>query len=216
MTVYIVTSGEYSDYGIDAVFTKKETADMYANLKSDRRVETYEADSVSVMYKAKDNPYSVTYDIIEDRITSMYPTVDEYAGEDFMNDTTLKDFYLCVYPSKRVYEDMAQHSWGSELLLKIVRDRFAKYCTEHETSREELIKAKKKRDAEFYEKYPMYRTSGDGLFNPYFKADQVCNAILKDLIRDGIQLPTGEELRETYRQIVKKTVEENVSIDEHD
>lgn len=43
--IYIVTSGEYSDYRIDAVFTTKEKAEEYVqNNGSDYRIEDYELD----------------------------------------------------------------------------------------------------------------------------------------------------------------------------
>ena len=43
MKVYVITSGEYSDYGIDAVFTDKSLAEEYADRNPSRRIETYEA-----------------------------------------------------------------------------------------------------------------------------------------------------------------------------
>ena len=43
MKVYVITSGEYSDYGIDAVFTDKALAEEYADRNPSRRIETYEA-----------------------------------------------------------------------------------------------------------------------------------------------------------------------------
>lgn len=43
--IYIVTSGNYSDYRIDAVFSKKENAEEYVqNNGSDYRIEDYELD----------------------------------------------------------------------------------------------------------------------------------------------------------------------------
>lgn len=46
MKVYIVTSGTYSDYGIERVFLDKEKAEKYAEMMSshDYRVEEYETD----------------------------------------------------------------------------------------------------------------------------------------------------------------------------
>lgn len=43
--IYVVTSGEYSDYRIDAVFTTKEKAEEYVqNNGSDYRIEVYNLD----------------------------------------------------------------------------------------------------------------------------------------------------------------------------
>lgn len=51
MTIYIVTQGEYSDYGIQAVFTTMEQAMQYAAWHNDDYyepciIEEYEADAV--------------------------------------------------------------------------------------------------------------------------------------------------------------------------
>ena len=50
MTVYVITSGEYSDYGIVTVFTSKEKAEIYCATKNGSasydkcRIEEYETD----------------------------------------------------------------------------------------------------------------------------------------------------------------------------
>lgn len=53
MTVYIVTSGEYSDYGIRDVFTSREQAELYISTMPDLDyeeyfVEEYETDRVKL------------------------------------------------------------------------------------------------------------------------------------------------------------------------
>jgi hypothetical protein len=48
MKVYVITSGSYSDYGIDKVFLDKEKAEKYVELSKDKwdepRIEIYETD----------------------------------------------------------------------------------------------------------------------------------------------------------------------------
>jgi hypothetical protein len=44
MTIYVVTSGEYSDYGIDEVFTDKKQAELYCVVHKGCRIEKYKAD----------------------------------------------------------------------------------------------------------------------------------------------------------------------------
>jgi len=44
MTIYVVTSGWYSSYGIMGVFTDKAKAQAYAETYDDGEVEEYEAD----------------------------------------------------------------------------------------------------------------------------------------------------------------------------
>lgn len=52
MKVYIVTSGEYSDYGIDRVFTDKERAELYCAIHEcdyeSPQVEEWDADDVEI------------------------------------------------------------------------------------------------------------------------------------------------------------------------
>ena len=209
MKVYVVTSGEYSDYHIDAIFTKEFKANIYANLNSDRRVEIYDADSESIMFNPKKNVYRVVYDIVEDKITSMYPTTDDYNEEDYVSDISMKDFYLYVYPSKRMFEDMSAHAWSSNLLLKVVRDRFAKYCAEHETSREELIREKHKREADFYRNIGIESTASSISWKPFAEADANCKVILDDLIKSGVKLPTSKDLHGMYHAIVKEVIKKH-------
>ena len=52
MTIYVVTSGEYSDYCINAVFTDRKQAELYCAVENGKRgnyyrcdIEEYEADT---------------------------------------------------------------------------------------------------------------------------------------------------------------------------
>ena len=45
-TIYVVTSGEYSSYGIDEVFTDSNQAELYCAVHTDCEIEEYEADRV--------------------------------------------------------------------------------------------------------------------------------------------------------------------------
>lgn len=61
MIIYIVTSGEYSDYGIEAVYTDQEAAEKHVKLgnlsrEDSYRLETYETDAVVPQLY-----YTVTY-----------------------------------------------------------------------------------------------------------------------------------------------------------
>ena len=48
-TAYVVTSGEYSDYHIDGVFSDKEKADFFADKDNDRSVEEYDIDDEQML-----------------------------------------------------------------------------------------------------------------------------------------------------------------------
>ena len=54
MKVYIVTSGDYSDYGIDAVFTNKKTAEVFAG-KIGGEVEIWEISPSDLIDKITHN-----------------------------------------------------------------------------------------------------------------------------------------------------------------
>ena len=48
-TAYVVTSGEYSDYHIDGVFSDKKKADFFANKDYERSVEEYDVDDEQML-----------------------------------------------------------------------------------------------------------------------------------------------------------------------
>lgn len=48
-TAYVVTSGEYSDYHIDGVFSDKEKADFFADKDGDRSVEEFDIDDEQML-----------------------------------------------------------------------------------------------------------------------------------------------------------------------
>nr|DAK84808.1 MAG TPA: hypothetical protein [Caudoviricetes sp.] len=48
-TAYVVTSGEYSGYHIDGVFSDEEKANLFADKKSDRGVEEYDIDDEQML-----------------------------------------------------------------------------------------------------------------------------------------------------------------------
>ena len=56
-TAYVVTSGKYSDYHIDGVFSDKEKADFFADKDSDRGVEKYDIDDDQML--RQENWYEV-------------------------------------------------------------------------------------------------------------------------------------------------------------
>lgn len=130
MKIYVVTSGCYSDYHIEAVYTDEDKAKAYANLHSDRTVEKYEADTVSVTadplyarvcYKPKYNVISAisTNEWWFGRLS--HPRPDEYTK---YNDVFT---FYCVL-SDRTKEDIEKNGNDSSLLLKAAQDRWARFC----------------------------------------------------------------------------------------
>lgn len=75
--VFIVTSGLYSDYGINAVFSSRELADNYINGDEDYRIEEYDIDT-----KEKNEKYiKVEMDINGNTkdVEEFYSTDDSYS-----------------------------------------------------------------------------------------------------------------------------------------
>lgn len=86
MKVYVVTSGEYSDYGINAIFSTKEKAQEYIdrgdklgmNYSYGYQIEEYELDEnatvefVLANYSPRGNAFSFSY-MDEDSAAQTYP-----------------------------------------------------------------------------------------------------------------------------------------------
>ena len=122
MEVYIVTSGCYSDYRIEAVFTDNEKAKKYANFSSDRHIETYETDEafnsperIIVWYVPGDNSIR--------SIESVFYEMEDYCYGD--------QFGFKIEVSERLREDIEKNGTNSPLLLKIAQDRFAQFKALH-------------------------------------------------------------------------------------
>ena len=200
MKVYIVTAGSYSDYHIEAVFTDPEKANKYKNLDSDREVEEYEADSVSVEYSCKlDHPnvYSVFYDYKKGKVTCLSLT---FLRSD--DDGKLKmsgfgpEFQFFVPDSERLWKDITEYGKDSPLLKKIAEDMLAEYLYEHGLCRKELLDRLGKEKKEQCARYTMYQTSGE-------------IKLLTQRIKDGKPLPPVEELQTLYDITVEEVKKEH-------
>lgn len=89
MKIYVVTSGDWSDYGIDQIFLTKEKADLYASAHKGSRVEEYE-----------------TYDnkINENNIYYIY-TADYFpeTGEFYVLPVNVEEYYEGIEKLERYY-----------------------------------------------------------------------------------------------------------------
>lgn len=228
MKVYVVTAGCYSDYHIEAVFTDPVLANEYANINSERQIEKFEADSMKVAtsgIKAK-----ICYDPKKNEITEI-DTSDYVQGRYSAKPDAYDWYVLRVYRklSARTLKDVQTYGKKSPLLLKVMQDAWAMYKAKHM-----LEEAEEEDDEDIYiDVSPEEAAKAFGILaNNYnlafattsmatvqcnaFKADAVVNEIVHDFWKDGIKLPTSEDMRKLREELIKKTVEENVSIDEHD
>lgn len=119
MTVYIVTSGVYSDYAIDAVFSTKEMAEKYiATNNTDypyTYIEEYEVDSDKVITN-NTIYYHYRYSPRRHKIISLIPTFT----------------YKEPYCEDRGNWNCTFHYWvkNSELQEKDLMDMYSKWCME--------------------------------------------------------------------------------------
>lgn len=200
MKVYIVTSGEYSSYHIDAVFTDEVMANQYKNLDTGRNVEVFDADSVSVTNKSRDLVLYVTYDFEIDTIESFSLTSDR-DEEPYVSEWNT-EFCFYLIPSGPVYDDILEHERNSELLLKVARDRFHKYLEHIEMSREELIRKINDKLEKDRKMYAPYVTSATVEWKQFTIANEQCSQILHQLIESGVQLPSATELQDMREGII--------------
>ena len=127
MKIYVVTSGEYSEYHICGVFTKKKLAKEYAKLHGlsshDYKIEEYEADKYQTDLDSSEEHMLiyVVYDVENNRIVNSdtdYDDGDRVEGYSY----NLKTFCFSI-PASSVKPNKNRY----EQLLKIARDRYAKY-----------------------------------------------------------------------------------------
>ena len=125
MKIYVVTSGEYSGYGIEGVFLDKHKAEIYCaknNVKyGDYRIEEYESDDdeiegeIDIAWKYK----------IREGDRNAWGTIVHYSHR-CLNEVTESNYRseltATVYLRAEDYEKA----------LKIARDMFAQYKAEKE------------------------------------------------------------------------------------
>lgn len=126
MKIYVVTSGCYSDYGIDAVFVDKKEAAKFAAVKNKSgnyttyRIESYETDDgkIDIGNNAVGFEYSafVKSDyFMNETLYVSYDPVPKFKSE-------ASNYWLCVWLEEEDYE----------LAEKILRDRFAEHKAKKE------------------------------------------------------------------------------------
>lgn len=195
--VYVVTSGEYSDYRIEKVFSSMSKAHMYSLLDPDRRVEEYDVDDMEL--NVVSDYLLVSYDYKYNHIHELTLCGDPVKPR--ISRGWMKPFEFTLSLSDdRVHRNVMRYGKNSKVILKIVQDKFAEYCYELNTSREELIK---ERDGKYYNPNAAFYTTSSVLdaWTPSRTALEVNNCVakaLKQMIVDGKPLPPTEELQTIY------------------
>lgn len=124
MKVYVITKGEYSDYGICAVTTDKEKAELLREKFSDRYepadIEEYDTDASDNLLKYK-NVYDCYYYLDSKDIT---------IRETSWSWLTVGDLYPYLLDKDRIYVKV--NADNEEMALKKASDIFAKFRAEKE------------------------------------------------------------------------------------
>lgn len=135
--VFVVTRGEYSDYGIDCIFTDKVKAEKYAELKNNNDndgwygVETYPLDKIDVS-QATVIKVHASKEMYEDDYEFEYQIVNVVDNEDSDNVTYISN-YEYTYGSKSSSIELVRKVKGStneEYIVKkykkVIEDLFFK------------------------------------------------------------------------------------------
>ena len=146
--IFIVTSGSYSDYSIEAVFSNKEVAKKYASLKTNHwntaRVEEYTVDEITIediqkeavsLMDSKQLGYSFTFErngALRDKTDLQYIRTPRHSdsikgSKYFMSDTTYDKFFEIDIPIKVIYVNEEDIKAEYERCLKVAKDERAKY-----------------------------------------------------------------------------------------
>lgn len=206
--VYVVTSGEYSDYHIEKVFSSKGKAHIYSLLDPDRQVEEYDVDDMEL--NVVSDYLLVSYDYKYNDIRELTLCGEQVKPR--ISRGWMKPFEFTLQMSDdRIYRNIMRYGKNSKVILKIIQDKFAEYCYEHNTSREELIR---KRDGKYYNPNAAFYTTSSvpDDWTPSRTAFEVNNyvaKVLKQMIVDGKPLPPTEELQTIYSIKYKEVEKEH-------
>lgn len=195
--VYVVTSGEYSDYRIEKVFSSKGKAHIYSLLDPDRQVEEYDVDDMELNIVS--DYILVSYDYKHNYIRELTLCGDPVKPR--ISPGWMKPFeFTLPLSDDRINRNIMRYGKNSKVILKIAQDKFAEYCYEYNTSKEELIR---KRDGKYYNPNAAFYTTASVLddWTPsrtVLETDKRVETALKQRIVDGKPLPPKEELQTIY------------------
>lgn len=123
MTVYVVTSGLYSDYGIDCVFVNKEKAEKYVKLrgKTDSSVHPYETYDEQFITEV---PFvSLYYHPYKNKITlsSWWGNKQNNKESCVIQENSDSCLHWAFFPSQHVLDNINNRTF----MLKLASDKYA-------------------------------------------------------------------------------------------
>lgn len=130
MKIYVVTSGTYSEYGIDSVFIDKHKAEIYCALCNKDMVGNYGSYQVEE-YESDDNDIKGEIELawryeIMDGDRSAYGTIVPYTHK------CLNEVKELLFRRSSYEAIVYLRAEDNEKALKIARDMFAQYRAEKE------------------------------------------------------------------------------------
>lgn len=141
MKVYIVTSGEYSGYGIEAVFTNEEQAELYCAIHPYCEIDEWEADKIKI------SPVDV-YAVYEIRFDDKLKEIDAKSHLSIKSEKKVEIFEnqypYSACPQKPSYKVSVPVKKGTqkERAVKIARDYLYQYLMEQlDNEKAEVYKA---------------------------------------------------------------------------
>lgn len=143
--IYVVTSGEYSEYGIEGVFRDPKKAVAYAkakngeveifklkdddlNISGDKDI-VFKVDVIFTRALTNYGDYAYSYTVHVDEVRVEYET--EVSGHITYNQLLHRGINE-FYPRTYWYYELYLKNYDTALLNKIVQDEFAKWKAEQE------------------------------------------------------------------------------------
>ncbi|MBR5271758.1 MAG: hypothetical protein IKV64_06210 [Clostridia bacterium] len=120
MNIYVATSGEYSDYGIEEVFTDKKQAELYCATHG-CYLEVYEADRTKI--ETEQNPKFI------------WECGENWRGEFIYNnygEMTFKDIFIKPRYSSQKLKISLDADVEDEKVKKILKDKYMQWKLERE------------------------------------------------------------------------------------
>ena len=201
--VYVVTSGEYSDYQIEKIFSDRVKAHMYSLLDPDRRVEEYDVDDVELDIAM--DYLLVSYDYQYNHIDGLTLCGDQVNPNISDRWTTSFEFTLML-SDDRVYRNVMRYGKDSKVILKIAQD---------DTSREEIIRKRDERYNNPNVRTPIAFYTTSSVIDDWtpskisLEVNQYVANVLKQRIVEGKPLPPVEELQTIYYTTAKEVEKEH-------
>lgn len=193
MKVFVVTSGEYSDYHIEKIFTDRIKAHLYSLMGREyehRQVEEYELDEIDVDVQSR--YLRIVYDYNRDRIEEVLIHEYEIKPRRVWDDWYRIEFTIPL-TNEKVYKNVCRYGKDSGLIKRITEDTFAKYLYENDLSREELIEKENDRlnHERLKHQYIFYTTSAvtemslkDGMLHQVFPDSDTKQRIYKKVLEE--------------------------------